>query len=120
MSIQEVFRSVIHITLDCLEDLTQFHCDLIHRYHDLLTIITTNNDNLILLNILRSDLDTCRDTKHLLLREFPSRTLLRIINLHSVSGFLKFSKQFICFVKHAFLVLSNRNHTTFNRCKMRW
>ena len=43
-----------------------------------------------------SDFDTSWNTENLLLREFPSRTLFRIIDIDSVSCFFQFIKQCIC------------------------
>ena len=93
MAVQELFCAVVHILLFLFKDFTQFYSNLIQRYNDLLTIVTTYNHNLILLDIFWSNLDTCRNSEDLLLREFPSRALVGIINLHSVSGFFQLVKQ---------------------------
>ena len=76
MRIKEIFRFRIQILLDRLKDLSQLRGDLIHRNNDLLTCIPAHDYDLAVLDILRSDLDTGRDSQHLLLAELPSRALL--------------------------------------------
>ena len=66
VGIKELFRFRVQILLDRLQDLAQLHCDLIHRHNDLLAGIPAHDYNLAVLNILRPDLDTCRDSQHLL------------------------------------------------------
>ena len=58
-------------------------------------------------DILRSELDTNRNSAHLLLGEFPSRALVRIVQLHAQSGsFCKRLFDLICLFQNALLLLT--------------
>ena len=67
MALKEIIRPVVHILLDRLKDLPKLRLDLIHGYHDLLAVVTAYNYYLVLLDLLRPDLDTGRYSKDLLL-----------------------------------------------------
>ena len=114
MRIKECFRSLKHIFLNCLQDFGQFFCQLIHCHYNFFSCVTANDNNLTIFNIFWSDFDTCRDSDHFLLAEFPSRALFRIIDGSSVSCCLQYCKQFISFVKHTLFVLCDRDHSCLN------
>ena len=115
MVVQECLCLCIQVFLDRLKDLTQLCRDLIDRYDDLLSRIAAHDYDLSILDIFRSDLDTRRDTEHLLLAELPPRALLGIIDLRAVACCLQRVKQLIRFVKYAFFVLRDRDHSHLYR-----
>ena len=119
MLIKERFCLCIEVFLDCLEDLAKFGRDLIDGNNDLLSCITAYNYDLSVLDIFRTDFDTCRDTEHLLLTELPSRALLGIIDLRAVPRCLQRCKKLVRFVKHTFFVLCDRNDSRLHRCDPR-
>ena len=98
-----------HIMLLRLQYLCHLFCQLINICGDLLSRISADNHSHTCLDILRSEFDTNRDTAHFLLREFPSRTLLRIIQLHAQSCFCKRRFDLICLLKYALLLLTDRD-----------
>ena len=120
MCLKECLCFLKHVLLHRLKNLCQLCCNLIERNYDLFSCITTNDNRLVILNILRSDLNTCRDSENLLSAELPSRCFVWIIDFHFVSCCLQCIKKFICLIKYAFLMLGDRDHHRLNRCNSRW
>ena len=73
MLLEEGLRAVVHILLDLLEQLTGLLREFVEGNLDLLTGITTYQYGMTGLDILRTDLDTKRNTSYLTVRELESR-----------------------------------------------
>ena len=120
MRIKECFCSFEHIILHCLKNFSKFCCKLVQRNTDLLSCITAYDNCLVILDIFRSDFDTCRDSKDLLSAELPSRCFIRIVNLYFVSCCLQCINKFICLIKNTFFMLGDRDDHCLYRCDSRW
>ena len=57
MCLKECLCFLEHVLLHRLKNLCQLCCNVIKRNYDLFSCITTNDNRLIILNILRSDLN---------------------------------------------------------------
>ena len=74
---------------------------------------------LTVLNVLRTDLDTNRDTFHFIFSKLPARRVVAVVQLNSYSRSFQLIGKFICLFKYAFLVESNRNYYDLDRCNSR-
>src|SRR5699024_2795506 len=81
VAVQECFCSCIHILLNCLEKFSQCCRYLVDCYNSLLSCVTSYKDCLAVFDIFRSKFHTYRNSKHLLLAEFPSRTLFGLVDV---------------------------------------
>ena len=71
-----------HILLHLFQDLVRFFLQLLQAHLDLFTGIPSADHAAACLDILGADLHADRDAAHLLLGEFPSGALVRIVHLH--------------------------------------
>ena len=110
--------ALVHIVLDGIEQFSNLLTDLLQGNSGLLMGIAANQNSLACLNILRSDLHADRNTAHLRFSEFPSRALVGVIHLHTVSGQHGFDLGRL--LQNAFLRLLDRNDHHLNRCDSRW
>ena len=108
-----------HILLDIIKKVCNHCFQLIEITLYLLTIVTTTEDTLAVLNISGSNLYTNRDSSHLLLRELPARSLVGIVNLNSDSCLTQSLLELIGLIKYSFLLLLDRNNHNLSRCNLR-
>ena len=85
MGISVLTCTLQHIFLDCFQDFLYFLHKLIKCNSIFLSCITTANDSLTILDILRAALDTNRNTTHFLLCEFESRALVCVVYFYADS-----------------------------------
>ena len=104
-----------HIALHGGQHLAYLLCQLRQGNYDLLAGIATDNHSLICLDILRSNLDTYRDTLHLLLRELPARALVRIVYLHLKACLQQGGLQLVSLIQNTFLMLGNGDNHHLGR-----
>lgn len=79
MRIQKCLCFVEQRSLYSLQNFREFCCHFVDRNDNLFSCVTAYYNNLSVLDILRTDFNTCRNSEHFLLTELPSRALLRII-----------------------------------------
>ncbi len=84
VSVAVLTRTLQHLGLHQLQDLAGSGLNLIQGYEVLFAGITTNDDSLILFDILGADLDTQRNAADLLLAELPAGALFTVIDLDAV------------------------------------
>ena len=84
-----------------------------------LSCITTADNSLSVLDILRSTFDTNRNSSHFLLCEFESRASVGVVYFDTDASCLECCKQFICFLKNAFFALLDRNDDCLSRSDSR-
>ncbi|KLU68121.1 MAG: hypothetical protein RHS_6056 [Robinsoniella sp. RHS] len=108
-------RSFQHICLHCFQDLSCLICDLIKCSHSLLSGVTPYNNSLTCFDIFWSQFNSDWNSTHFLLRELPSRTLVRIIHLHTKSCFRQCIFHFERFIQNAVFFLLDRNHHNLGR-----
>ena len=83
MSLKVLLCSVVHILLDLVEKLSNLCSNICNCTLDLFSCVTSYKYTLTCLKILRSDLDTYRNSSHLLLRELEARSSVCIVSLYS-------------------------------------
>ncbi|GFI57721.1 hypothetical protein IMSAG025_01161 [Muribaculaceae bacterium] len=117
MGFQMGFCLAVHAYLDIFQDLSHGLLQFIQHDFHFLPVIPAANHAFIGLNILRSDFHTDRNPPHLLLGEFPSGALIRIVHLHPEPSQSIF--QFKGFIQYPFLLLLNRNNHHLGRGNFR-
>ena len=108
-----------HILLDCIKKSCRNSFKFIEVTLYLLTIITTAEDALAVLNISGSNLNTNRDSSHLLFRELPARSLVGIIYLNPDSCLTQSLLELIGLIKYSLLLLLDGNNHNLSRCNLR-
>ena len=109
MTVHECLRAGVHIILHLLQHLPCYLRQLSESYNSLLTGVAAYQNALTGLDILRSDLNTQRDSAHLLLAELPARALVGIIYLYLEACLLQLAAQLLGLLQNAFLVLGDRD-----------
>ena len=108
-----------HVMLLLLQHLRYLLRKLLNRCGNLFACISAHDHCHTIFDILRSKLNTHRNSAHLLLREFPSRALLGIVEFHAKSALCKCFFNLVCFFQNALLLLTDRNDHNLRRCNMR-
>ena len=97
-----------HLLLHGLKKFAYPAYNIIEGNFDLLPCIPADENALACLDVLGTDLETKRISSHLCLGEFPSGSLVGIVNLDSCN-FRKLIPEFISLVENAFLLLLDGN-----------
>ena len=106
-----------HIFLDLIEELTDFCRYFWDSALNLFSCISSYKYALACLEILRSNLDTYRDSSHLLLCELESGCSVCIVCLYSVIW--KTLCDIVSCVKNALFLLLDRNNNNLDRSDLR-
>ena len=118
MGVAVCARTLEHVALDGLEKLRELFLDLVERDNDLLAGVAANKDCLVVGKILGTDLDTDRNTAHLLLGELEAGRLVGVVHLDADICRKTVAKS-VSGVENAFLLLLDRNDHRLNRCYQR-
>ena len=119
MCISVSTRTLKHVTLNSIQKLLHLICKLLKGYCVFLTGISSAENSLAVLNILRTTLNTDRNTTHLLLCKLESRALVCIVNFRTDPCCLQCCKKLICFLHNTLFTLLDRNDHSLYRCDSR-
>ena len=99
-------RSFVKLVMNRGENLLYLFNDIVEGNEELLSAYTAYKNAGIVLDVTGTDLETERNTLHLVLAELPTCGVVAVVELYSeLFGEKRF--QFVSLFKHAFLVLSN-------------
>ena len=104
-----------HFLLHSIQNFLYLCCKLFEFHYVFLSSISSADNSLSVLDILRTALDSYWNTAHFLLCEFESRALVCSICLHADSSCLKDLGKLLSFLKNAFFSLLDRDHNCLNR-----
>ena len=104
--------------MNSLQQLGYFAFQFIQRNKGLFAVVAANDDALVLFDVLWTDLQTQRNTLHLILTEFPTRTLVCKVGFYSCNFFKSFCN-FLSLFDYAFFMHSYRNNHNLCRCNTR-
>ena len=91
----------------------------VQRDEALLAVVAADKHALVLLDILRAQLQTQRNALHLIFRKFPAGALLGLVDLHTQTGGLQAGGNLPGLVQHALLVHGNGDYNDLNRRDLR-
>ena len=105
--------SCVELVVNGCERLSDLLYDIVKRYYRLLTAYAADEHAAVVLDVARTELQTERNTLHLVLAELPARGVVAVIKLNAVK-LGKLSRYLRCLLKNSLLMLSNGDKSHLN------